>query len=60
MKQNGKGSVDIYFSPQAPAGFEKNYITTAGKRFFLIFRRYGPETALVERTWKLPDVERVQ
>ena len=59
MKQNGDGSVDLYFGPKAPAGFEKNWVPTAGRKFFLIFRLYGPEKAFFERTWKLPDVEKV-
>jgi hypothetical protein len=60
MKQNGDGSVDIYFGPKAPAGFEKNWVPTAGRNFFLIFRLYGPEKAFFEKTWKLPEVEKVQ
>ncbi len=60
MKQNADGSVDLYFGPKAPAGFEKNWVTTAGKNFFLIFRLYGPEKVFFEKTWKLPDVEKVQ
>jgi hypothetical protein len=60
MKQNGDGSVDLCFSPKAPPGFENNWVTTAGKNFFLTFRLYGPEKALFEKTWKLPEVEKVQ
>lgn len=60
MKQNGDGSVDLYFGPKAPAGFEKNWVTTAGRSFFLIFRLYGPEKEFFERTWRLPEVEKVQ
>lgn len=60
MKQNDDGSVDIYFGPSAPAGFEKNWVTTAGKDFFLIFRLYGPEKQFFDRSWKLPEVEKVQ
>ena len=60
MKQNADGSVDLYFGPSAPAGFEKNWVTTAGKNFFLIFRLYGPEKAFFDRTWRLPEVEKVQ
>jgi hypothetical protein len=60
MKQNSDGSVDLYFGPKAPVGFEKNWVTTAGKNFFLIFRLYGPEKALFDKTWRLPDVEKVQ
>jgi len=60
MRQNGDGSVDLFFGPVAPAGFETNWITTAGRDFFLIFRLYGPEKPLFERTWRLPEVEKVQ
>jgi hypothetical protein len=60
MKQNDDGSVDLYFAPKAPSGFENNWVTTAGKNFFLIFRLYGPEKALFEKTWKLADIEKVQ
>jgi hypothetical protein len=59
MKQNDDGSVDVYFAPQAPTGFEKNWVTTAGKNFFLIFRLYGPQKPLFDKTWKLPEVEKV-
>jgi hypothetical protein len=59
-QQNSDGSVDLYFGPQAPRGFEKNWVTTAGKSFFLIFRLYGPEQPLFEKTWRLPEVEKVQ
>lgn len=60
MSQNGDGSVDIYFGPKVPTRFERNWITSAGKNFFLVFRFYGPEKALFDKTWKLPEVERVE
>jgi hypothetical protein len=50
MKQNADGSVDIYFAQRAPAGVEKNWVTTAGKNFFLIFRLYGPEKPFFDRS----------
>lgn len=59
MKKNPDGSVDLYFAPRAPAGYEKNWVSTANRSFFLIFRLYGPEEALFDRSWKLPDVEKV-
>jgi hypothetical protein len=60
LKQNADGSVDLYFAPKPPSGFEKNWIPTAEKPFFLIFRLYGPEKPLFDRSWRLPDVEKVQ
>ena len=52
--------MDVWFGPEAPAGKESNWIpTNADGRFELIFRFYGPEPALFDKTWVLPDLERV-
>jgi hypothetical protein len=59
MVGNDDGTFDIYFGPVAPQGLESNWIPTAGEDFFLLFRFYGPEPALYEKEWKLPDVEKV-
>jgi len=58
MKKNADGSVDVYFAPKAPEGLENNWIPT-GEDFFLLFRLYGPDKPLFERSWKLGDVEKV-
>jgi hypothetical protein len=42
------------------SGFENNWVTTAGKNFFLIFRLYGLEKAVFDKTWKLAEVDKVQ
>ena len=59
LKVNKDGSVDLYFAPEAPKGQESNWIPT-GEDFFLIFRLYGPEKPLFEKTWTLADVEKVK
>ena len=59
MKVNGDGSVDVYFAPKPPKGLESNWIPT-GEDFFLLFRLYGPERPLFEKTWTLSDVEKVE
>ena len=60
-QKNADGSIDVYFGPVAPAGKESNWIYTApGKRWFTLFRFYGPEKALFDKTWKLPDIEQVK
>lgn len=47
--------------PQPPEGHETNWIPTKpGGRFEVLFRFYGPEKALFEKTWKLPDTESVK
>jgi hypothetical protein len=61
LKKNGDGSVDVYFGPASPAGNDANWIPTkADGQFEVLFRLYGPEKPLFDKTWKLPDIERLQ
>jgi hypothetical protein len=60
VKKNADGSVDLYFGPKAPAGKESNWVPTdPARKFELMFRLYAPTKALFDKTWKLPDVEKV-
>ncbi|MGO4837459.1 DUF1214 domain-containing protein, partial [Rhizobiaceae sp. 2RAB30] len=60
VAKNPDGSVDVYFGPKAPEGREANWVPTDPKRKFeLLFRLYGPEKPLFDKTWKLPDPEKV-
>jgi hypothetical protein len=60
-QKNADGSVDIYFGPKAPEGKESNWVPTSAKGHFeVLFRLYGPEKALFDKTWKLPDIEKVK
>lgn len=59
MHRNADGSVDIYIGAKAPAGQESNWIKTpAGAGWFPWFRFYGPEKAVFDKSWKMPDIER--
>ncbi len=59
LKFNNDGSVDVYFAPKPPKGWESNWIPT-GEDFFLLFRLYGPDKPLFEKTWVLDDIELVK
>ncbi len=60
LQKNADGTIDIYFGPKAPAGQDSNWIPTdPARKFELMFRLYAPTKALFEKTWVLPDVERV-
>jgi len=60
LQKNADGSIDIYFGPKAPAGKEANWVPTdASRKFEVIFRLYGPEKPLFDKTWVLPDMEKV-
>jgi len=57
---NGDGSVDLYFGPTVPKGFEKNWIpTTPGMSWFTYLRLYAPTEAYFDKSWPLPDIEPV-
>jgi hypothetical protein len=60
MAKNADGSVDLYFGPTAPKGYEKNWVPTlAGKAWFPYFRLYGPTEAHFDRSWILPNIDLV-
>jgi Uncharacterized conserved protein len=61
LQKNADGSVDVYFGPKAPEGKESNWVpTSAAGKFEVLFRFYGPEKALFDKTWKLPDIEKMK
>jgi hypothetical protein len=55
---NADGSVDLYFGPEPPDGFEANWIQTiAGKGWFCVLRLYGPLDPWFDQTWRPGDIE---
>jgi hypothetical protein len=61
LTKNEDGSVDVYFGPNPPAGCEANWVYTEDDSpWFALFRFYGPEKGITERTWRLPDFERMR
>jgi hypothetical protein len=61
LVKNADGSIDLYFGPAAPAGFEKNWLkTNPGEGFFMYFRAYDPTQAFFDKSWKLNDVEKIK
>jgi hypothetical protein len=60
LQANADGSVDIWFASKAPVGKEGNWVpTSASGQFEVLFRFYGPEKAVFDKTWSLPDIERI-
>jgi len=59
MKVNDDGSVDLYFSPEPPKDLKSNWVKT-GEDWFSIFRFYGPEKAVFDKSFILPDFEKVE
>lgn len=60
LRYNEDGSVDIFFGPEPPSGYENNWIQTVpGKGWFIILRLYGPLDAWFDQTWRPGDIEAV-
>jgi hypothetical protein len=60
LQKNADGSVGVYFGPKAPEGKESNWIPTSTNRGFeVLFRFYGPQQPLFDKTWVLPDIEKI-
>lgn len=60
IQKNADDSVEVYFAPKAPAGKESNWVpTNASGGFEVLFRLYGPEKEFFDKTWKLPDIEKI-
>jgi hypothetical protein len=54
------GSVVLTFGSSAPTEHDGNWTPTrVGHGFEVLFRFYGPTAALFDKTWRLPDLERV-
>lgn len=61
LASNPDGSVDLYFSPKAPAGKESNWIQTVpGKSWYTLLRLYGPLDPWFDKTWRPGEIELVK
>ncbi len=61
LKKNADGSVDVYFGPKAPDGYENNWVQTLpGKGWFMILRLYGPLEPWFDKTWRPGEIELVK
>ncbi|WOJ95565.1 DUF1254 domain-containing protein [Congregibacter brevis] len=58
LRYNDDGSIDIYFSPESPLGYEKNWVQTIpGKSWFTILRMYSPLRAWIDQSWRPSDIQ---
>jgi hypothetical protein len=62
LHKNSDGSLDLYFGPEKPDGVNaNNWIETLpGKAWFPYFRFYSPMKPLTDKTWILPNIEKVK
>jgi len=61
MAKNPDGSIDVYFGPKAPDGKDNNWVPTdPARKFEVMVRLYAPTKALFQKSWVLPDIEKVK
>lgn len=61
LQMNTDGSVDLYFGPTAPERMESNWVKTIPSRgWWVWFRFYSPTEAFFDKSYQLPDFERIQ
>ncbi len=61
LKVEDDGSVKVYVGPSAPNGYENNWVqSNPEKGFFVYLRLYGPLEAYYNKSWKMPDVEKIK
>ncbi len=60
LKYNADGSIDLYVGPDAPSGFESNHLRTVeDDGWFVYFRLYAPLQPFFDKSFKLPDFDRI-
>ena len=61
LKKNKDGSITIYFGPKIPKAKASNWLPTIeGRKFFLLFRFYGPTKQVFDGSWELSDIKLVK
>jgi hypothetical protein len=64
LKYNEDGSVDLYFGPdesKVPEDRKGNWMmTNLGEGWFPYFRLYAPKREFFDKTWRMPDIEKVR
>jgi hypothetical protein len=58
LRRNHDGSIDVWFGPEAPHGYASNWIPTGGD-FYLVLWLWGPEKSVLDRSFRMPDLEQV-
>jgi hypothetical protein len=59
LKYKDDGSVDLYFGPKAPKGYENNWVeTVSGRGWWVWFRFYSPTEGFFDKSWQLTDFKK--
>jgi hypothetical protein len=60
LQRNRDGSIDLYLQKDSPGkAKESNWLPAPAGRFTLMLRLYWPKESMLEGSWKIPPVKRV-
>ena len=59
LQKNADGSVDLYFGPSSRWQRDELDTNEPQRTIWVVFRLYGPEKPLFDKTWTLQDIETV-
>ena len=54
------GSIEVYFGPDAPQGYQANWIPTTENDLFVGFRFCGPDWDRLGKTWAVERPQKVK
>ena len=57
---NDEGSLDIYIQHESPDGNESNWLPAPDDNFNLLMRLYWPSQDVLDGTWELPIIEKIE
>lgn len=60
LRKNDDGSVRIYLQQDPPIGHEQNWLPTPSGKFKLMLRAYLPDEEILNGTYRVPPIVRVQ
>ncbi|MCR9087850.1 MAG: DUF1254 domain-containing protein [Rhodobacteraceae bacterium] len=61
IRANDDGGYSVYVGPEAPEGWENNWVQTIpGKSFNMMFRLYGPLEPWFDKSWKPGDFVQIE
>jgi len=60
LKYNDDGTLDLYLSANKPENISNyNWIPTPKGTFKLLFRMYWPKESVLDGSYKLPNIEKI-
>jgi hypothetical protein len=61
LQKAADGSITIQFQAKSPGkDDEGNWLPAPEGPFWLVLRTYGPGKTILDKTWKMPPVKRVE